>query len=130
MLSGGPDVTKMAPFHDDPPPRLAAVAPNCLVAAARACHHGVNRSHVIHAAMPGGLLVELFSRDGLGVMISGAHSSTVKFHLSTVTPPYLVRPREPDTDTGYQDTGYRGRLRWAETFRGQIVAPVVKVYRV
>lgn len=71
MLSPGADVTRLAPFYDNPPASLAAVAPTCLVAATRACHHGVNRSHVIHAAVPGALLVELFSRDGLGVMISG-----------------------------------------------------------
>lgn len=73
MLSTGPDVTNMTPFHDEPPPGVpsSTLAPSCLLAAARACHHGVIRSHVIHAAVPGGLLVELFSRDGLGVMISG-----------------------------------------------------------
>jgi len=37
----------------------------------RACQNGVKRSHVIDAAVPGALLVELYSRDGLGVMVSG-----------------------------------------------------------
>ena len=32
--------------------------------------HGVNRTHVIHARVPGALLLELYSRDGLGTMVS------------------------------------------------------------
>jgi len=32
--------------------------------------HGVNRSHVIHARVAGALLLELYSRDGLGTMVS------------------------------------------------------------
>lgn len=46
--------------------------PNSLTAAVRACKHGVKRTHVINARTPGALLVELYSRDGLGVMVSGA----------------------------------------------------------
>ena len=43
--------------------------------------HGVNRTHVIHARVPGALLLELYSRDGLGTMVSadfyeGAESCT------------------------------------------------------
>lgn len=45
--------------------------PNSLTAAVRACKHGVKRTHVIYARTPGALLVELYSRDGLGVMVSG-----------------------------------------------------------
>lgn len=45
--------------------------PNSLTAAVRACKHGVKRTHVINARTPGALLVELYSRDGLGVMVSG-----------------------------------------------------------
>ena len=30
----------------------------------------MNRSHVIHARVPGALLLELYSRDGLGTMVS------------------------------------------------------------
>lgn len=41
-----------------------------MLSATVACMHGVNRSHVIHARVPGALLLELYSRDGLGMMIS------------------------------------------------------------
>ena len=44
--------------------------PNSVLSATVACKHGVNRSHVIHARIPGALLLELYSRDGLGMMIS------------------------------------------------------------
>lgn len=44
--------------------------PNTVLSATVACMHGVNRSHVIHARVPGALLLELYSRDGLGMMIS------------------------------------------------------------
>lgn len=44
--------------------------PNSVLSATLACKHGVNRSHVIHACIPGALLLELYSRDGLGMMIS------------------------------------------------------------
>lgn len=52
------------------------VFPNSLTAAVRACKHGVKRTHVIYAKTPGALLVELYSRDGLGVMVSGAPLAT------------------------------------------------------
>jgi hypothetical protein len=51
---------------------IAGAFPNSLTAAVRACKHGVKRTHVIYARTPGALLVELYSRDGLGVMVSGA----------------------------------------------------------
>ena len=44
--------------------------PNSVLSATLACKHGVNRSHVIYARIPGALLLELYSRDGLGMMIS------------------------------------------------------------
>ncbi len=53
-------------FPDQPGERQ----PNSLVAAVRACRNGVARTHVINAGVPGALLVELYSRDGLGVMVS------------------------------------------------------------
>ena len=44
----------------------------------------MNRSHVIHARVPGALLLELYSRDGLGTMVStdfyeGAAVTEVEF---------------------------------------------------
>jgi len=44
-----------------PPPLLAA----CTV-----CRSGVKRAHLVDARMDGGLLLELYSRDGVGSMIS------------------------------------------------------------
>lgn len=62
-----PAATSLDTFEDDP----AGEHPNSLVAAVRACKHGVARTHVIDAHVPGALLVELYSRDGLGIMVSG-----------------------------------------------------------
>ena len=41
-----------------------------LLAACMACRAGVNRTHLIDARIDGSLLLELYSRDGVGVMIS------------------------------------------------------------
>jgi len=40
--------------------------------ALRACHAGVKRVHLLERQIDGGLLLELFSRDGVGAMISHA----------------------------------------------------------
>jgi hypothetical protein len=44
--------------------------PNCVVAAVEACKRGVVRAHLVDARIPGGLQLELYSRDGVGTMIS------------------------------------------------------------
>ena len=44
--------------------------PNSLLAAVAACKHGVRRAHLVDARADGGLLLELYSRDGTGTMIS------------------------------------------------------------
>jgi len=41
-----------------------------LSAAAKACDNGIKRAHIIAKITDGGLLVELFSRDGFGLMIT------------------------------------------------------------
>jgi amino-acid N-acetyltransferase len=41
-----------------------------LLAACMSCRAGVNRSHLVDARVDGALLLELYSRDGVGVMIS------------------------------------------------------------
>jgi amino-acid N-acetyltransferase len=41
-----------------------------LLAACMSCRAGVNRAHLIDARIDGALLLELYSRDGVGVMIS------------------------------------------------------------
>ncbi|CAD7699585.1 unnamed protein product [Ostreobium quekettii] len=44
--------------------------PRSVLACILACHEGVNRSHLVDAKVDGGLLLELYTRDGLGTMIS------------------------------------------------------------
>ncbi len=44
--------------------------PNSLLAAVAACKEGVRRAHLVDARVDGGLLLELYSRDGMGTMIS------------------------------------------------------------
>ena len=41
-----------------------------LLAACMSCRAGVNRAHLVDARVDGALLLELYSRDGVGVMIS------------------------------------------------------------
>ena len=41
-----------------------------LIAACAACQNGVKRAHLVDAQMDGSLLLELYSRDGVGVMLS------------------------------------------------------------
>jgi amino-acid N-acetyltransferase len=36
----------------------------------RACRGGVNRAHLLHYTLDGGVLIELFTRDGVGTMVS------------------------------------------------------------
>lgn len=44
--------------------------PNAVVSAVVACKNGIKRTHIIDARIDGGLLLELYSRDGVGTMIS------------------------------------------------------------
>lgn len=44
--------------------------PPAVIAAFEACRGGVTRSHLVDARINGGLLLELYSRDGVGTMIS------------------------------------------------------------
>ena len=41
-----------------------------LIAACAACQRGVKRAHLVDARMDGALLLELYSRDGVGTMLS------------------------------------------------------------
>ena len=41
-----------------------------LVEAVRACTHGVRRAHLIDRSLDGGLLLELFTRDGVGTLVT------------------------------------------------------------
>ena len=42
-----------------------------LDAAVRACRHGVRRVHLVDDGRDGGLLLELFTRDGIGTLVAG-----------------------------------------------------------
>ena len=56
--------------------------------------HGVNRTHVIHARVPGALLLELYSRDGLGTMVSADfYEGAAQLRLAFVVEPDDARPQ-------------------------------------
>ena len=44
--------------------------PTGLLASLVACKNGVKRAHLVDARVDGGLILELYSRDGVGPMIS------------------------------------------------------------
>lgn len=44
--------------------------PTGLLASVVACKNGVKRAHLVSAHVDGGLILELYSRDGVGTMIS------------------------------------------------------------
>ncbi len=44
--------------------------PTGLLASVVACKNGVKRAHLVSAYIEGGLILELYSRDGIGCMIS------------------------------------------------------------
>ena len=54
------------------PDRLAADVRHYLPCAVRACDNGVKRAHLLSRHMDGALLLELFTRDGVGTMIAAS----------------------------------------------------------
>lgn len=46
--------------------------------AIHACQHGVKRTHLIDRRVDGGLLQELFTRDGIGTLISAGHYENIR----------------------------------------------------
>lgn len=50
--------------------RLSQDRAHHLASAIHACRHGVRRAHLIERRIDGGLLLELFTRDGIGAMIT------------------------------------------------------------
>jgi hypothetical protein len=50
--------------------RRPSKIPPAVIAAYEACRGGVSRAHLVDARMEGGLLLELYRRDGVGTMIS------------------------------------------------------------
>ena len=61
--------------------KLAADVRLYLPAAVRACNNGVKRAHLISRRLDGALLLELFTRDGVGTMVA----STALAHLRSAT---------------------------------------------
>ena len=53
------------------PERAAQQATRQLAAALHACETGVTRTHILDARMNGAMLLEAFTRDGVGTMVSG-----------------------------------------------------------
>lgn len=50
--------------------RKPSAIPSAVMAVYEACRGGVKRAHLVDARLDGGLLLELYSRDGVGTMIS------------------------------------------------------------
>jgi len=53
------------------PERLPTGLARCLFSAVYACRKGLHRAHLINRHVDGSLLLELFTRDGIGTLISG-----------------------------------------------------------
>lgn len=68
-----------------------------LIAACAACQRGVKRAHLVDARMDGALLLELYSRDGVGTMLSADFYEVVLalwFDCFTVV--FLVSPQQSE----------------------------------
>ncbi|MDH5600485.1 MAG: amino-acid N-acetyltransferase, partial [Gammaproteobacteria bacterium] len=50
--------------------KLQAPVKRCLASAIKACQHDIERTHVINRNIEGALLLELFTRDGCGTLIT------------------------------------------------------------
>ena len=78
--------------------------PNSVVSAVVACKNGVKRAHLVDARTDGGLLLELYTRDGVGTMISTdfyegikpaspAHLDAIEALLAPLVAADVVLPR-------------------------------------
>ena len=56
--------------------------PTGLLASLVACKNGVRRAHLVDARIDGGLILELYSRDGVGTMISSDFYEVHFLHMS------------------------------------------------
>lgn len=70
--------------------------PNSVVSAVVACKNGVKRTHIVDARIEGGLVLELYSRDGIGCMISTdlyeGIRSAAPVDLDNIMVPSLANP--------------------------------------
>ena len=60
-----------------------------------ACKNGIKRTHIVDARIDGGLLLELYSRDGVGTMISTDFYEGIRDARSSDLDTIMVRPAEP-----------------------------------
>jgi amino-acid N-acetyltransferase len=58
--------------------QLAASTKHALQSAMHGCQSGVHRVHILHRKIDGALLIELFSRDGIGTLISSSDFETLR----------------------------------------------------
>lgn len=54
-----------------------------MVSAVVACKNGIKRTHLVDARIDGGMLLELYSRDGVGTMISADFYEGIRLARST-----------------------------------------------
>jgi len=59
-------------------PKLSEVIARSLQAAIQSCQQGVQRAHLINRHVDGALLLELFTRDGIGTLISSTAFETIR----------------------------------------------------
>lgn len=59
-------------------PELPGAIARSLRAAIQSCQHGVQRAHLINRHVDGALLLELFTRDGIGTLISSSDFETIR----------------------------------------------------
>jgi len=64
----------------------------------RACRAGVHRAHLVPRHLPGALLQELYSRDGVGTLVTAEHYESLRdAHIDDVSGIMaLIRPLEAD----------------------------------
>jgi amino-acid N-acetyltransferase len=62
----------------DHEPLLASSTKCALQSAIYGCQSGVNRVHILNRHIDGALLIELFSRDGIGTLISSTEFETIR----------------------------------------------------
>lgn len=60
-----------------------------LIAACAACQKGVKRAHLVDARHDGGLLLELYSRDGVGTMLSADFYEVCSLHRTSLRGQHL-----------------------------------------
>lgn len=78
-----------------------------LIAACAACQKGVKRAHLVDARMDGALLLELYSRDGVGTMLS-ADFYEVSYCTLLPLPPAVGCQQAALVKTCKYQAGYQG----------------------